>query len=171
MQILELTAWIAQQYHLSVCMHSPKQYHRKCIKCVCPYHSGGMSPVNSILFTFEHALCHRYFLNVLPQTGVPSFPSMDGSCSQECVLVLPHHDPMNSVWATLIYNSCVILLFSRAVGDRFGVSKSTVFHCVQRVGVALLGMASRFVAWPSERAVYHRWLPEEISLPLCAGSN
>ncbi|XP_064461765.1 putative nuclease HARBI1 [Ornithodoros turicata] len=36
-----------------------------------------------------------------------------------------------------------------SVGDRFGVAKSTVFHCVRRVGSALLDMARLFVAWPS----------------------
>ncbi|XP_064482145.1 uncharacterized protein LOC135394960 [Ornithodoros turicata] len=38
----------------------------------------------------------------------------------------------------------------RGVGDRFGVAKSTVFHCVRRVREALLKVASRFVLWPSE---------------------
>ncbi|XP_064469796.1 putative nuclease HARBI1 [Ornithodoros turicata] len=37
----------------------------------------------------------------------------------------------------------------RSVGDRFGVAKSTVFHCVRRVGSALLDMARLFVSWPS----------------------
>ncbi|XP_064465280.1 putative nuclease HARBI1 [Ornithodoros turicata] len=37
----------------------------------------------------------------------------------------------------------------RGVRDRFGVAKSTVFHCVRRVGSALLDMARLFVAWPS----------------------
>ncbi|XP_064469730.1 putative nuclease HARBI1 [Ornithodoros turicata] len=47
----------------------------------------------------------------------------------------------------------------RGVGDRLGVAKSTAyvlptvataFHCVRRVGEALLKVASRFVLWPSE---------------------
>lgn len=42
---------------------------------------------------------------------------------------------------------------SRGVGDRFGVAKSTIFHCVRRVGEALLSVASRFIAWPSDHNV------------------
>ncbi|XP_064475380.1 uncharacterized protein LOC135389245 [Ornithodoros turicata] len=37
----------------------------------------------------------------------------------------------------------------RSAGDRFGVAKSTVFHCVRSVGSALLDRARLFVAWPS----------------------
>ncbi|XP_064468659.1 tigger transposable element-derived protein 4-like [Ornithodoros turicata] len=37
----------------------------------------------------------------------------------------------------------------KGVGDRFRVAKSTVLHCVRRVGEALLSLASRFVTWPN----------------------
>lgn len=36
------------------------------------------------------------------------------------------------------------------MGDRFGIAKSTVFHCVRRVGGALLSLAPLFISWPDE---------------------
>ncbi|KAG0423796.1 hypothetical protein HPB47_000440 [Ixodes persulcatus] len=43
----------------------------------------------------------------------------------------------------------------RSVGDRFGLSKSTVCRVVHRVGLAILTHSPNFVSWPTEKKALH----------------
>ncbi|XP_042150153.1 putative nuclease HARBI1 [Ixodes scapularis] len=43
----------------------------------------------------------------------------------------------------------------RSVGDRFGLSKSTVCRVVHRVGLAVLTQSPNFVSWPTEKKALH----------------
>ncbi|KAM7301608.1 hypothetical protein ISCGN_017127 [Ixodes scapularis] len=48
-----------------------------------------------------------------------------------------------------------VFIFYRSVGDRFGLSKSTVCRVVHRVGLAVLTQSPNFVSWPTEKKALH----------------